>query len=147
MSKTPHYTNIQDIPLWHQNLGNDCAICLQPLVDAEPSKIYPPTVLNVCIQWPKGCGHLFHSKCISEWIEKDTSCSYCRVKIDSNDQFRGLSWQCVNAKFHPKNGPLDQSVVDYFNRFTDPVAWKKRLKLEEEISKMWYQDKQNLSIK
>jgi E3 ubiquitin-protein ligase RNF115/126 len=32
------------------------------------------------------CGHLFHRKCVVEWLEKKCSCPICRYEIPSNNQ-------------------------------------------------------------
>ena len=28
------------------------------------------------------CGHKFHRKCISDWLKRDESCPFCRMKFD-----------------------------------------------------------------
>jgi uncharacterized membrane protein YgcG len=32
------------------------------------------------------CGHSFHSKCISQWMEKNNQCPVCREKIDKEEE-------------------------------------------------------------
>jgi hypothetical protein len=54
--------------LLNDNNDDDCTICLEEFNnDDEIVKLK--------------CNHLFHSKCIDDWIEKNQSCPLCRVNL------------------------------------------------------------------
>ncbi|KAL3617982.1 hypothetical protein CASFOL_038303 [Castilleja foliolosa] len=48
----------------------DCAICLDSFREGDEYR-------NLRI-----CKHLFHSKCVDRWIEKNPSCPVCRTRVD-----------------------------------------------------------------
>ena len=50
------------------NLLNECSICLERFVKGDKY-----IVIN--------CGHLYHEKCIKEWIAKENTCPLCRENI------------------------------------------------------------------
>ena len=52
--------------------NNECIICLENMVVNEAVEI-----LN--------CGHIYHYKCIIEWLNINSSCPHCRKKITRND--------------------------------------------------------------
>ncbi|XP_030458814.1 uncharacterized protein LOC115679369 [Syzygium oleosum] len=49
-----------------------CCICLEELNGADKVMEIP-------------CSHLFHSKCIVEWLEANDSCPLCRGKVEVED--------------------------------------------------------------
>ena len=51
----------------------DCSICLEPLLVEEDER-----TSNVCIL---GCKHMYHTKCINEWRERQRTCPLCRGRI------------------------------------------------------------------
>ncbi|KAI9274464.1 hypothetical protein BDA99DRAFT_497563 [Phascolomyces articulosus] len=74
-----HTTNSQNIaggsssaietPLpssWQDDEEESCAICSEDL--------YSPTMPAVKLS----CQHIFHRTCVSHWLERDTTCPYCR---------------------------------------------------------------------
>lgn len=48
-----------------------CCICLEELNIAEKVMAIP-------------CSHLFHSRCIIEWLEMNNSCPLCRCKVEDD---------------------------------------------------------------
>ena len=44
----------------------NCPICYEPLIDNIKTLI---------------CNHIFHDKCIKEWLQYKETCPYCRVSI------------------------------------------------------------------
>jgi len=58
--------------------SEECVICLNELShEEEPDD--QPTVALVC-------GHIFHTRCINEWLEKDGRCPVCRHRIREERQ-------------------------------------------------------------
>ncbi|KAL3745898.1 hypothetical protein ACJRO7_014921 [Eucalyptus globulus] len=49
-----------------------CCICLEKLNGAEKVVEIP-------------CSHLFHNKCIVEWLKRNNSCPLCRCKVEEED--------------------------------------------------------------
>ncbi|KAL4335150.1 hypothetical protein GQ457_07G013460 [Hibiscus cannabinus] len=46
-----------------------CSICLQGLKDGEMARNLPK------------CGHVFHLKCIDEWLSREGTCPMCRERV------------------------------------------------------------------
>lgn len=44
-----------------------CSICLEKLIDINSSTL--------------PCGHKFHFDCIYSWLQENTSCPICRIKL------------------------------------------------------------------
>lgn len=53
-----------------RNHCSDCSICLQ---DVENN--------TIDIRYELKCGHAFHRKCISVWLEAQGTCPNCRAKV------------------------------------------------------------------
>lgn len=53
---------------YQDSYGEECSICLE--VFDEGSKVNKFK-----------CGHIYHKKCIIEWLSKDDSCPNCRIQI------------------------------------------------------------------
>jgi hypothetical protein len=53
---------------YQNSYGEECAICLE--VFNQESKVNKLK-----------CGHIYHKKCIIEWLSKDYSCPNCRIKL------------------------------------------------------------------
>lgn len=51
-----------------------CTVCLEPLVDEAGAACVPAGVAR---RLP--CGHIFHSVCLSSWLEQQRSCPTCRT--------------------------------------------------------------------
>eukprot|EP00835_Amoeboradix_gromovi_P003026 NODE_187_length_15673_cov_0.222743.p3 type:complete len:398 gc:universal NODE_187_length_15673_cov_0.222743:211-1404(+) len=49
-----------------------CSICYNSLIDNTDAV----SLLQ--------CNHIFHNKCISEWLEKENTCPLCRAEVQSN---------------------------------------------------------------
>ena len=49
---------------------NECAICL---LDVDPSRPRDGQRLN--------CGHSFHRKCISKWLNRENRCPLCQAPV------------------------------------------------------------------
>ncbi|XP_048133456.1 uncharacterized protein LOC125314649 [Rhodamnia argentea] len=52
--------------------GGCCCICLEELNGADKVMEIP-------------CSHLFHSRCIIKWLERNNSCPLCRTKVEVED--------------------------------------------------------------
>ena len=57
-----------------------------PIIFNVPDKVYLNNICGICLDKLNAysalpCGHCFHSKCISTWIEKKMSCPECRTKL------------------------------------------------------------------
>ena len=66
----PNLSQIDKKTISYEELLNDinCTICLEEFNnDEEIIKLK--------------CNHLFHSKCIDDWIKKNQSCPLCRVNL------------------------------------------------------------------
>ena len=57
-----------------------------PIVFPKIEKIYKQSDCSICthkletyVSLP--CGHIFHSNCILEWLEKNMSCPICRMDV------------------------------------------------------------------
>lgn len=50
----------------------ECSICVEEYEEDESLKRLP-------------CGHMFHSKCIDAWLERNRTCPYCRRSIRNGD--------------------------------------------------------------
>jgi hypothetical protein len=102
--KTPAYTLVSaddrhvdvhvpdcSIPITTFGTSEDsCVICLEPLKSAT-HKALP------------GCGHMFHTTCIDEWVKRDTTCPNCK-KENAHCSRGGVqsSWS-VHAPFDVKS--------------------------------------------
>ncbi|GAB2301085.1 hypothetical protein Dimus_035118 [Dionaea muscipula] len=58
------------IPTSHNAVAVCCPICLQDLEDGESARILA------------GCEHLFHLRCIDEWLVRCASCPVCRQQLE-----------------------------------------------------------------
>lgn len=56
-----------------------CSICLEDIYDISYSKF---------ISLP--CEHIFHTKCISKWKNKNNTCPMCRAVISNDDHIRPI---------------------------------------------------------
>ena len=59
-----------------RHVGGDCPVCLQDMQDASCDGIALP------------CGHAFHTRCIVYWLETNSSCPCCRVKVPLCEPYR-----------------------------------------------------------
>jgi hypothetical protein len=75
----------------NNNINNtnfdECSICLEYLYQEKENNIYYffkiiKNIFNnnddICIL---SCNHIFHKKCILEWLEKEKTCPLCRVNL------------------------------------------------------------------
>ncbi|KAH9891787.1 hypothetical protein C8Q73DRAFT_792119 [Cubamyces lactineus] len=74
--------------------AEECAICRDDLFDKSPDATRAAEFLSVCAALPFHSGlsaviafpcpgkHLFHTDCISPWLERKTTCPSCRFDID-----------------------------------------------------------------
>jgi E3 ubiquitin-protein ligase RNF115/126 len=46
----------------------NCAICISDIVKNEETILLP-------------CGHMYHSKCIVEWLNQNNKCPVCRFEL------------------------------------------------------------------
>ena len=53
----------------------ECSICLQPFSEYQNERL---------IYLPCSRQHIFHSKCILDWLNHDTNCPLCRYPINRN---------------------------------------------------------------
>ena len=74
------------------------------------------------------CGHMFHEKCINDWMTKELTCPTCRAKIDCKDEKENikLAEGLVNVQsiFYPS---LNYSDIEYYDNdiiwnFTDMIS-------------------------
>ena len=65
-------SDIQQLPLvqiTEENAEELCCVCLQPFEADTQAKQLP------------ACGHLFHSGCIDEWLDKKKTCPLCVTEV------------------------------------------------------------------
>lgn len=53
---------------------DECCICLERYAPAE----------SICVPISEGCPHVFHEKCIVEWLKTHGECPLCSVKLLSD---------------------------------------------------------------
>lgn len=53
--------------------GLECAVCLSAFDDSEFLRLLPK------------CKHAFHTECIDQWLENNSSCPLCRYKVEIED--------------------------------------------------------------
>ncbi|KAK5772469.1 NEP1-interacting 1 -like protein [Gossypium arboreum] len=65
-----------------------CSICIQGLKDGEMARNLPR------------CGHIFHLKCIDEWLSRQGTCPMCREDVlDDDDNGGGGGEEVLIRKF------------------------------------------------
>jgi hypothetical protein len=77
-----------------------CTVCLDELAKGDIVKMLP-------------CGHIFHDRCIDEWLKHQKACPNCRASVTHEEgnlkyeeiykDIHGNMWQ-VNYAFNLKNG-------------------------------------------
>lgn len=64
-----------------QDNGEDCCICLNSKQEGIVTSLDP-------------CGHMFHKKCVKQWLEQERSgntCPVCRSFVTRDDEFPSLA--------------------------------------------------------
>jgi len=56
----------------------ECSICIEPLFCGEGTRAAETEAEPVCKVL---CGHLFHRRCITEWLKHDLRCPNCRFDL------------------------------------------------------------------
>ena len=56
----------------------ECSICIEPLFCGEGARAAEAEAEPVCKVL---CGHLFHRRCITEWLKHDLRCPNCRFDL------------------------------------------------------------------
>nr|XP_039257241.1 E3 ubiquitin-protein ligase RNF126-B-like [Styela clava] len=56
----------------HVDANKDCSVCMESFVKDDKAKRLP-------------CEHMFHIKCIDQWLKLHNTCPICRTNIESND--------------------------------------------------------------
>ena len=56
----------------------ECSICIEPLFCGEGARAAETEAEPVCKVL---CGHLFHRRCITEWLKHDLRCPNCRFDL------------------------------------------------------------------
>jgi len=55
----------------------DCSICLENLSEKSSVKT-------------KICSHYFHESCLTEWLQNNMSCPYCRTQFLTNEKLKDM---------------------------------------------------------
>jgi Ring finger domain len=104
----------------------ECAICLSEFVDDDVLRLLP------------GCRHVFHTGCISTWLENHVTCPVCRSNLSDPEVLAGkrllsmnseleefdISSQMSEHEMKSDNGPRvkeirrAQSITEGWERFT-----------------------------
>ena len=114
-----------------------CSICIEPFKS------------NCAVSTTK-CGHVFHTKCITEWIESgQQNCSHCRtgcqkkniVKLFFSQNELGLQQNEVIDDISEENQKLLKEANEAKSRELEASQkvekiQKEKLELEEEIQKL-----------
>ena len=101
-----------------QNQQPECAICFEqlPLPKSIPNLIATATETETETETEKPggesitsleCGHIFHAKCIGEWIARNQACPLCRVAIDCGPVIEDCII-CSDEMLDAKHNGLDQ---------------------------------------
>ena len=87
------------------------------------------------------CGHLFHYACLKKWLENNSTCPECRVKINKNTFVKKL-YANTNKSNSVVYKDFSDETKNIFNNFDDQTkkmkeAFAKRISfLEKENSKL-----------
>ena len=91
------------------------------------------------------CGHLFHKKCVQQWLDTNSTCPECKSAVATNDFVRNiypskredsdfmldkLSEETENVKISPPEN-IQKILTDRINTLES-----KNLKLTEEVSRL-----------
>ena len=74
---TPEQKNIIKEITVLKDTDLECSICLDKFEKNDRTKVLP-------------CGHMFCSKCLDDWFEKQINCPECRDKIDPEKEYSKL---------------------------------------------------------
>jgi hypothetical protein len=89
--ETTEEDGIEEKPSLHNIVFCECSICLNFLCDngsvAKQALVSAPTIRTVDPPYISilPCGHMFHAKCIRQWIHDRNNCALCRQPTDSRD--------------------------------------------------------------
>ena len=78
------YRNLKSITITsddEENLLNDCPICLEQYIKKDK-------IIEL------SCNHIFHKKCIKEWIKDNNTCPQCRENIEIKSVETSLLLNC-----------------------------------------------------
>lgn len=69
------YNENNEIDVGVKCLEDDCAICLEPLLDDENTN-------NILVYCKKNCGRVLHGNCYNMVLKVSNKCPYCRDEMD-----------------------------------------------------------------
>lgn len=81
----------------------DCSICLESM-DATDTNSQKTLV----------CNHVFHTRCIDQWVTQKNECPICRMKINVSDEHLEAQIEDVVTNTNPPVSPL--SNAKHFRR-------------------------------
>ncbi|KAJ4953455.1 hypothetical protein NE237_030287 [Protea cynaroides] len=70
-----------------------CSICLGEYQEIEILRILPK------------CGHNFHLSCIDVWLQKQSTCPVCRVRLQDSVGTKHVRRPTFSTVFHSRDGP------------------------------------------
>jgi hypothetical protein len=84
-------------------IGNECIICFSSLDETATD------AGEMCERL--SCGHLFHARCIGEWLEKDGRCPVCRHVINHDVAHRSAEASRLQQQHPPISMLFNGEVI------------------------------------
>ncbi|XP_065224120.1 E3 ubiquitin-protein ligase TRAIP-like isoform X1 [Planococcus citri] len=73
-----HYRSVELNCLPKMNVLISCTICQEDLFTGEDDESISST----------NCGHVYHSHCLLQWMERSKTCPYCRTVLENDGVFK-----------------------------------------------------------
>ena len=131
-------------------MNNNCLICLENYENKNKNYniLFEEEYSNEKIALP--CQHIFHLKCISQWLLKDIFCPLCKSKFEINKEENGkiniLNYS-LNHKWIYNNSIIFKNIIKDFLRIQktyNPEEINEDLYIDINSS---YIDRENNSLK
>lgn len=95
----------------------ECCICLEDFSTNSEDNILTPI-----------CGHLFHERCLNDWLNNNESCPQCRVTVKRND-FRFL--YLTSTATDRRSSVFNSSVCQNYREVQDALLIEQEKNTEE----------------